>query len=340
VTRRLAVTAFVVVVALPWAMASFSSTDAVGQGSGSGAAAQLVEQMRDASSQWSFGGTVDLTWRDGRREEKVRRATVDVTASYGTVEVAAGSHRVVDDVGTTYVLGDNGWTTVLMAPISRALPSADHAWGLSSRPGPTIAGRPTTVVVAARDGRRDAQRLYIDTETDLLLGREVRDADGKVARSLRFTSFTIEGGPVAPGPDASTGGGGSALRGVPDGYRAPGSTSGGYVLIAKSKGADGGVQLSYSDGIFTVSVTERAGVLDWDALAAGGTSTTVAGHTARVYSEAGGDVVVWQGEGVVFTCVSDAPMDVTATMIGGLSPSGRSTIEQAVDYVLGPFGWH
>lgn len=337
-TRRLAVTAFVVVIALPWALASFSSTDAVGQGSS--AAAQLVEQMRAASSQWSFDGTVALTWRDGRHEDTTRRATVDVTATYGSVEVAAGSHRVVDDVGTTYVLRDKGWSTVLMAPISRTLPSADHAWRLTSRPGPTIAGRPTTVVVAARDGRSDAQRVFIDTETHLLLGREVRDADGSVVRSLRFTSFTIDGGPLAANPATAAGGTGPTLRHVPDGYHAPATTSGGYVLIARAAGPDGGLQLSYSDGMFTVSVSERLGELDWDALAAGGTSTTVAGHTARVYSEPGGDVVVWQGDGLVYTCVSDAPMDVTATMIGGLSPSGRSTIEKAVDYVLGPFGWH
>jgi negative regulator of sigma E activity len=339
VTRRVVVTALVVVAALPWAMASLSSTDAAGQGSGTGA--QLVEQMREASSDWSFGGTVELTWRDAHDETKTHHATVDVTATYGTVEVAAGSHRIVDDVGTTYVLGDEGWSTVLMAPVSRALPAADHAWKLTTRPGPEIAGRPTTTVVAARDGRSPAQRLFIDRETHLLLGREVRDAEGRVDRSLRFTSFAVEGGPVASNPAAAAGGSGAAtLKQVPDGYRAPSSTDGGYELIAKAKGSDGGVLLSYSDGIFTISVSERTGDLDWDALAKGGTSTTVAGHAARTYSEPGGEVIVWQGDGVVFTCVSDAPTDVTATMIAGLSPSGRSAIEKAVDYVLGPFGWH
>jgi len=30
---------------------------------------------------------------------------------------------------------------------------------------------------------------------------------------------------------------------------------------------------------------------------------------------------------------------VIDAMIAGLSPSGRSTVEKAVDFVLGPFGW-
>jgi sigma-E factor negative regulatory protein RseB len=334
--RRLALTLCAVLVAVPWALGSFSPTDAAGQGSS--AAAPLVAQMRDAAAQWAFGGNVALTWRDPVDSGKVRRANVDVTAAYGTVEVAAGANRIVDNLGTTYVLGDKGWSTVLIAPLTHQPPSADHEWTLSSRPGPTIAGRATTAVTVSRDGRGVVQRLFLDDDTKLLLGRDVIDADGRIERSLRFTTFGIQGGPRPIGPQGESSG--TSLRHVPADYVAPSSTKGGYELIAKANGSDGGVQLSYSDGIFSVTIGERTGELDWDALAKGGTSATVAGHAARVYAEPGGTVIVWQGDNVVFTCVSDAPMDVTATMISGLSPAGRSTIERIADYVLGPFGWH
>ena len=51
-----------------------------------------------------------------------------------------------------------------------------------------------------------------------------------------------------------------------------------------------------------------------------------------------GDVVVWERDGVVYTCVSDAPHDSLAGMLAGLSPS-PSVPERVVDFVLGPFGF-
>jgi hypothetical protein len=337
VTRRVALTALVAVAVLPWMLASLTSADAAGQGSD--AAARLVDRMRAASSDWSFGGTVALEWRDTDDASKTHTTTVDVKATYGAIEVVAGSTKVEDQYGFTVVTGDRGVPNVLLSPITRTLPSADHAWTLSTRPATEIAGRPTTVVVATRRDRSAAQRLYIDTETNLFLGRDVLDAKGRVERALRFTSFHVDGGPQPTSASGSGALGGTAtLRHVPDGYRAPAATAG-YKLIAATKGDAGGVQLSYSDGIFTVSISERLGDLDWAALASGGAAATVAGHRARTYSEPGADVVVWEGDGVVYTCVSDAPMDVTAAMIAGLSPSGRSAIEKAVDFVLGPFSW-
>jgi hypothetical protein len=180
------------------------------------------------------------------------------------------------------------------------------------------------------------QQLGLDTATGLLLARVVRDADGQIQRSLRFRSLTVGAEPsVAKSGRSSS----SATKDVPDPYRAPHEPGGGYVLVATSSGR-GRVQLSYSDGLFTISIHEQRGALDWDALPAGGTSLEIAGHQARRYVEPGDDVIVWESDGVVYTCVTDAPADVIDTMIAGLSPSGRSTVEKAVDFVLGPFGWH
>ena len=63
---------------------------------------------------------------------------------------------------------------------------------------------------------------------------------------------------------------------MPDGYRAP-SSLGGYELVTRSQHPDG-VLLFYSDGLFTASVFEQQGDLDWSALPDGGTDSRLAGH--------------------------------------------------------------
>ena len=49
-------------------------------------------------------------------------------------------------------------------------------------------------------------------------------------------------------------------------------------------------------------------------------------------------MIVWERNGSVYTCVTDAPSDVFADMVAR-APPGRSTAEAVVDFVLGPFGW-
>ena len=130
----------------------------------------------------------------------------------------------------------------------------------------------------------------------------------------------------------------AALSSTPDGYRAPHSLDG-YELVTRSR-HPGGVLLFYSDGVFTASVLEQQGDLDWGALPAGGSESTVADTRGRMYHEPSGTVAVWERNGVVYTCVSDSPSDVFTGMVDDLVGGGRSTIQSAVDFVLGPFGWH
>jgi hypothetical protein len=125
------------------------------------------------------------------------------------------------------------------------------------------------------------------------------------------------------------------LDDVPAGYEAP-STPSGYVLIGRSRHPNG-IELLYSDGLFTMSVLEQLGDLDTDGMN-GGTAVDVGGNRATRYSEPGADVLVWERNGTVFTCVSDAPPDVIDAVVRGFTPS-RSTVEKVADYVLGPFGW-
>ncbi|MET0420605.1 MAG: hypothetical protein ABW073_02780, partial [Acidimicrobiia bacterium] len=129
----------------------------------------------------------------------------------------------------------------------------------------------------------------------------------------------------------------TAVREVPSGYHAPATAGAGYTLLSRSR-HDDGVHLVYSDGLFTVSITEQRGELDWDSMPSGAAATDVDGVHARRYSEASGDVLVWERDGVVYTCASDAPTDVLAAMVAGLTPD-RSLPTQVADFVLGPFGF-
>jgi hypothetical protein len=162
-----------------------------------------------------------------------------------------------------------------------------------------------------------------------------------VVRSLAFTAIAI-GAPAAPvdepaGASARTA---TPLTTIPDGYHAPSQLGGGAELVAKAKRPGGGIVLTYSDGIFSTSVTEQKGELDWGSLPAGGTDATVAGHHVRKYATPGADVIIWERDGVVYTCVTDVPADTLSAMVSDLGPSSRDTVDKAVDFVLGPFGWN
>jgi len=64
------------------------------------------------------------------------------------------------------------------------------------------------------------------------------------------------------------------------------------------------------------------------------------GTTMRRYSEPSGTVLVWERDGVVYTCVSDAPTDVFDASVTALTAPERSSLERIADFVLGPFGWN
>ncbi|MFN8026527.1 MAG: sigma-E factor regulatory protein RseB domain-containing protein [Acidimicrobiia bacterium] len=202
-----------------------------------------------------------------------------------------------------------------------------------------IAGRTTTEVVATRRDGTVAQRLAVDDETGLLLRREVLGRDGAVERSMTFTEIdlgdttTAVTAPAGLRTEAST-----EIGNVPDGYRAP-NTLDGAALVTRTKQPDG-VLLWYSDGVFSTTVFEQRGTLDWSALPAGGTTSEIKGSTMRRWSEPSGTVLVWENDGIVYTCVSDAPSDVVDAAVASFAASDRSALQQVTDFVLGPFGWN
>jgi hypothetical protein len=299
-------------------------------------AARLIERMRNAPSHYDFTGSAVLRWRVGNR---VRQADVAVRDASGSLEIAAGDRVVFDDGRQTYFRDRSGWTSLLIEPPAHELPAPTEHWSLSTRPGKVVAGRPTTLVVVARRDGSPAQRLFVDPDTGLLLAREVLGNDGRVERSVSMTQIDV-GGTPAPvqlptdvQPEAAR-----PLHSVPEGYRAPSSLGAGYELVARSRHPDG-ILLFYSDGIFSTSVFEQQGNLDWATLPAGGITADISGNRTVRYDEPSGEALVWERDGVVYTTVSDAPSDVVEQTVAGMAGSDRSAPEAVVDFVLGPFGW-
>ncbi|HXY93304.1 MAG TPA: hypothetical protein VEP49_12555 [Acidimicrobiia bacterium] len=313
-------------VALGHARAETSSADAV----------RWVQKMRSAPGRLQFSGVVRVTWPAQGDHAKVSGLSVGITDDMGAIEVQTGQARVYDQGARTYFKNRYGWSSALVEPDVAKAPAPDHRWVLVTGRGPDVAARPTRLVEVRRRQGAPAERLYLDTATGLLLRRDVLDPNGRLERSLSFTSLDIA--TVAPihAPSGVSTHDAQPLASAPSGYVAP-STPGGYVLVARSRHPNG-VELLYSDGLFTVSVLEQQGDLDWGALPAQGVATTIDGTSARRYSLASADVVVWERNDTVFTVVSDAPRDVIDGLLTDLAP-GRSAMEKVVDYVLGPFGW-
>jgi hypothetical protein len=321
--------------ALAWPIAASAGADS--RDTDARHAARLVGGTRAAAEEHDFTGVATVTWTSPKGAH--REAQVRVTDANGSVAVTAADGRAVVDEGRrTYLRDHLGWTGLVVEPTSGHLPEPDRRWALSTAGASTVAGRTATVVVAARGDGAPAQRLVVDDATGLLLARDVLGPGGRVERSLRFSSIDVgePARPLSPPTDVPTRAA-EKLTSVPDGYRAPGSPAG-FELVTRSRHPDG-VLLFYSDGLFTASVFEQQGDLDWGSLPSGGSETRLADTRTRIYHEASGDVAVWERNGLVYTCVTDAPSDVFDRMVGALASDDRGTIESVVDFVLGPFGW-
>jgi len=300
-------------------------------------AARVIARMRTAATNTDFTGTVAVTWRAASGAQK--HATVDVRSAGGVLELTSTDNRVVlDENGRTFVRNDLGWSSPVSEPPARDKPAPDARWQLDLRHTQAL-GRPVTVIVARRADDAIAQRLVVDDASDLLVRRDVVDRDGAVERSFRFTSLVVQPTTAAVPVQAPTATerNAKAVRATPDGYHAPDRLGAGFVLVSRATASDG-FHLVYSDGLFSLSVLEQQGDLDWDALPGVGIDTSVDGQHARLFVQPLGSVVVWERDGMVFTCVSDAPGDVMGAALTGLDPDS-SVVDRVVDYVLGPFSF-
>lgn len=194
----------------------------------------------------------------------------------------------------------------------------------------SAAGHVALVVEARRPGGALAARFWLDAATKLPLRREIFSGGARMISEDAFTDLELgdsglanmPSAAVAPSPAQLGKGSLTALRaqGWPLPAALPGSLS---LFAATATPASSGqvVGLSYSDGLFVVSLFVQKGLLagpmpGWRPVALGGRS---------VYAVDPGDQgnrsLAWSADGFVYTLVADAPAGTVGRVVAAL-PAG------------------
>ncbi|HEV2889505.1 MAG TPA: sigma-E factor regulatory protein RseB domain-containing protein [Frankiaceae bacterium] len=197
-----------------------------------------------------------------------------------------------------------------------------------------VAGRLATVVAVRRPSTSPTARYWIDRETSLPLRREVLDGEGRTVRESAFLDLVVG---TASSPRESSMDGVRAMPvadGQPlafpdvalmrsDGWHVPEGLASGLELFDARMTGDGDaqvLQLTYSDGVSSVSVFQQRGRLA-DGSVDGWREEQVAGADVHVQG-AFPQRVVWAGDGYVFTVVAECPAQTLADLVGAL-PHGN-----------------
>ncbi len=296
----------------------------------------LLEGARTASSRQSFTGLLRLTWRAA---DGVHHSAVVARAAHGSIKLGFVPSGIAARGLKRWMVGQAGWREVWDEPQPVGTPRPGAHWDLEVAGYERVAGRNAARVVASDpDTGRVRARYWIDTQTGILLRKEIRDTQGRVERALEFTVITRRTSDEPEPPRHAPGRPPRAIVRVPDGYPAPRHVDG-YRLLSRYRHDNGSVQLFYSDGLFTMSLFEQSGDVDWDALPHG-VERDVEGTRTRSFSTATATVVVWGQGGLTITCVGDAPHDELVDVMRTLhASSGSDAFEDVADFVLGPFGW-
>lgn len=205
--------------------------------------------------------------------------------------------------------------------------------------GPTVcSGRPARLVEVFRDATKPtsvAGRFWIDDVTGLVLRRDVLDAEGSLVRSSEFVSLRmgvaaakVTGQVLRPSGKRLDDWGLADLR--REGWPISGTLPSGLELFeARLHNEDTDtevLQLSYSDGLSTLSLFVQAGDLPEDR---SGSARSMAGRT--VWASSGTtERLVWAGGGHTWTLVSDAPDGTVEGAVLTLPHSGAGAVDEGV----------
>jgi hypothetical protein len=265
-----------------------------------------LEEARAAAEHTAFEGVLEVRWRDG---DVTRSERLKVQSAGGSL-VVTGANVVMAQpaFGRLVAHGGGGWEEMWLpslAPTPRPDGVAKYAT-TAPADGPPVAGRPTRVVEVFRRAVR-VERMYLDTETNLLLERDQFDGAGTVVRTLAFESLQL--GPSGAAPPAPRSAAHHAPHAVAaQGLASPASLADGYERLGIYR--DGAIlHVLYSDGLYDLSLFQQQGRLRRSDLPSAGERVALGRATGWRYPWAGGQVVVWAAGGRVFTAVSDAPVD-------------------------------
>lgn len=300
-----------------------------------------LEQARHAAEHTSFVGVLEVRWRDG---EVTRSERLQVEAAGGSLMVR-GANLVMagPQFGRLLSHGGGGWEEMWLPSLAPAARPDGQSKYRTTSPvnGPSVAGRPTQLVEVHRGGTL-LERLYLDTETNLLLERDQYDPGGQLMRRLAFESLEID--PSAPPPSVPKQASDHAPKRVPDDrLAAPDVLADGYERMGVYRSGSV-LQVLYSDGVYDLSLFGQNGRLRSADLPPAGERVDLGAATGWRYPWPGGQLVVWGAGGKVFTAVSDAPVDQVLTAVRSLplAPTKElsllSKIRRAAQALMQPLG--
>ncbi|MGO1972374.1 MAG: sigma-E factor regulatory protein RseB domain-containing protein [Propionibacteriaceae bacterium] len=266
-------------------------------------------------------------WQDGR--ETSARVQIEARPGQGS-QVA-----VLDPDGDAHRAGFIARTALQTGSFDRLA----ERYALSGAEGGEVAGRQATMVQAVSDGQVRA-RWWLDTDTGLMLWSETYDEAGRALQSSGYVSVEISAAEDAflthLAPRLSVSGTTSALSSgraaelAGRGWGCAESVAG--LPLVQVRGDDFGdpgmLRSTYSDGVHTLSVLQRRGVLgaspagfEWDpALSAYRNSEVPA-------------VATWQSGDTVVTVITDGSARVLAAAIDDLPhdpPPGQGGMHRVV----------
>lgn len=219
-------------------------------------------------------------------------------------------------IGTSYLADAAGRTLAPLSLLTSRYQVVNEAAG-------PVAGRPTRGLLVSR-GSAAVARLWLDQATGLLLRREVYDSAGRTVALSAFLDIAL--GPRAPVPLTQVALAGrswapsvvgvAAVRRA--GWACPRQLGADLVLfdarsLQPAATASPVMQLSYSDGLSSVSVFQQRGRLD-QAAVADYELRDVGGHRIRVQPGLPARAV-WQAGGTVVTVVADDPGEPLAQTV-------------------------
>lgn len=208
------------------------------------------------------------------------------------------------------------------------LATLTHAYQIQVAASERMLDRQVTRIDVRRLSGTVVGRIWLDDATGLAVQRELLDTAGRVVRRSTFTGLSILSTGNAPSPSPAAPAHDDCVDGLSsdelarldsEGWDLPGTQLAGLTQVCArtvGSGNDRSIQLSYSDGLFALSLFAQQGRLD--GAMPSGFSRRQVGDTA-VYLRCGlYREVSWAGSGMVYTLVTDAPDDTVGTAVESL----------------------
>lgn len=288
----------------------------IGDGGDDQRAVDLLRRSAAAMSSTSYSGTRVLSaW--GRDSATTVLVDVEHVAGQGT-RLSMRGGGIADDTATFLAAGEDGQGHTLGVQMFDLL---TESYAVSLGPADSVAGRSSRVVEVSR-GDSLAARLWIDDRSGLLLRREVFDHAGRLVRESTFIDVDVEDGaprfmahlpPVPPESDDQ----GVDVDRRPaleaEGWDCPGQAGAMRLVGIEVMERTGAVHMTYSDGLTRMSVFEQRGSLDSESVR--GFETLRLGDQVVNVREGMPTYAVWQEDGLVFTVVTDGPLDTVAGVV-------------------------